>query len=62
MLGECLLISSLPGKAFRTLVELSNSTSVLKVEPSKPSDSTNFLKAEPGILDIKRHKPFTCIL
>ena len=37
--GSCLLISSLPGKALRTLVESrglpSDSTCVLKVEPGK---------------------------
>ena len=47
ILGECLLISSLPGKALRTLVELRG----------LPSDSTCVLKAEPGKLDIKRRKP-----
>ena len=41
--GECLLISSLPGKASRTLVE----------SRGLPSDSTCVLEAEPGKLDIK---------
>ena len=45
LLGECLLISSLPGWALRTLVE------------SQSHDSTCVLKAEPGKLDIKRSKP-----
>ena len=31
-LGECILISSLPGKALRTLVD---STCILKAEPSE---------------------------
>ena len=42
--GSRLLISSLPGKALRTLVDIA-------------SDSTCVLKAEPGKLDIKRHSP-----
>ena len=43
MLGdECLLISSLTGKALRVLVE----------SRGLPSDSTSILKAEPGKLDI----------
>ena len=46
-LGESLLISSLPGKASRMLVELHG----------LPSDSTCFLIAKPGKLDIKRCKP-----
>ena len=41
--GSSLLISSLPGKALRTLASLAMSTSVLK--------------ALPGKLDIKRHSP-----
>ena len=41
--GSRLLISSLPGKALRTLVDIAMSTSVLK--------------ALPGKLDIKRHSP-----
>ena len=45
--GYSLLISSLPGKALRTLVE----------SRGLPSDSTYVLKAEPGKLDIKRHEP-----
>ena len=40
ILGECLLISSLPGNAFRMLVELrgllSDSTFVLEAIPGKP--------------------------
>ena len=44
ILGECLLISSLPGKALRTLVDIA-------------SDSICFLKAKPGKLDIKRCEP-----
>ena len=42
-----LLISSLPGKALRTLVE----------SRGLPSDSACVLKAEPGKLEIKRRKP-----
>ena len=45
--GECLLISSLPGKASRMLVE----------SLGLSSDSTCFLEAEPGKLDIKRREP-----
>ena len=41
-LGECLLISSLPGKASRTLTL---------------AESRGFLEAEHGKLDIKRHEP-----
>ena len=44
---RCLLISSLPGKAFRTLVE----------SRGLPSDSTYVFENEPGKLDIKRRKP-----
>ena len=47
ILGESLLISSLPGKALRTLVE----------SRGLPSNSTCNLEAEPGKLDIKRHSP-----
>ena len=47
ILGECLLTSSLPGKALRTLVE----------SRGLPSDSTCILKAGRGKLDIKRHEP-----
>ena len=47
ILGECLLISSLPGKALRKLVE----------SQGLRSDSTCILKAEPGELDIRRCKP-----
>ena len=43
ILGEWLLISSSPGKALRTLVDIS----------SKPRD----VHAEPGIHDIKRREP-----
>ena len=46
ILGEHLLISSLPGLASRTLVE----------SRGLPSDSTCVLGAEPGKLDIKRHE------
>ena len=45
-LGGCILISSLPGMSLKTLLE---SQGLL-------SDSTWVLKAEPGRLDIKRHK------
>ena len=45
--GECLLISSLPGSASRTRVELL----------CKPRDSTSILKALLAKLDIKRHSP-----
>ena len=47
ILGEGLLISSLPGKALRKLL---TSRGLL-------SESTFVLEAEPGKLDIKRHKP-----
>ena len=47
ILNECLLISSLPGKASRKLGE---SRGLL-------SDSTCILEAEPGKLDIKRGEP-----
>ena len=46
-LGECLLISSLPGKALRTLVDI-----VRLVERY-----TCVFNAEPGKLDINRRKP-----
>ena len=46
-LGECLLISNLPGKVTRSLVE----------SGGLPSDSTSALKAQSGKLVIKRHKP-----
>ena len=46
--GECLLKSSLPDKASRTLVELRGLL----------SDSTCVLKAEPGKRDIKRDDPY----
>ena len=42
--GECLLMSSLPGKSLRMLVD----------RQGLPSDSTCVLKAEPGKLNIKR--------
>ena len=45
--GECLLTSSLPDKALRTLVE----------SRGLQSDSTCILEAEPGKLDIKRREP-----
>ena len=41
VLGEYLLISSLPGKALRTLIDIAR----------------HVLKAEPGELDIKRREP-----
>ena len=44
ILGECLLISSLPSSALRTHVESTH-------------DSTRILEALPGKLDIKRHSP-----
>ena len=47
ILGEIILISSLPGKASRRLVELQD----------LPGDSTCFLIAKPGKLDIKRCEP-----
>ena len=47
ILGECLLISSLPGKALRMLVE----------SRGLPSDSTSVLKALPGKLHIERLNP-----
>ena len=46
ILGECLLISSLAGKALRTLVEWLGLA----------RDSTCFLETELSELDIKRHK------
>ena len=49
-LGECLLISTLPTKVLRMLVELQGLSSNL----------TCGLKAEPGKPYIKRHEP--CIL
>ena len=45
--SECLLISSLPGKAERTFVE----------SQGLPSDSTCVLEAEPGKFNIKRCEP-----
>ena len=51
ILGECLLISSLPGKALRTLL----------TSRGLPSDLTCVLKAEPGKLYIKRRER-QCIL
>ena len=45
--GLGLLISSLPGSALRTLVELLG----------KPPDVNKRIKALPGKLDIKRHSP-----
>ena len=47
ILGECLLISSLPGKGLSMRVELRG----------MPSNSTCILEAVPGKLDIKRRKP-----
>ena len=43
ILGECLLISSLPGKALRTFVDL---TCVLKAEPRK----LEIKRRKPGFL------------
>ena len=45
--GGFLLISSLPGKALRRLVE----------SRGLPRDSACVLKADPGKLDIKRREP-----
>ena len=47
MLGECLLLSSLPGKTSRTLVE----------SRDFPNDSTCVFEAESGKLYIKRREP-----
>ena len=47
MLGKCLLISSLPGKALRVLVDIAG----------LPSNSTCLLKDETGKLNIKRGEP-----
>ena len=47
MLGERLLISSLPGKVLERML----------TSPGLPSDSTCVLKAEPGKLDIERREP-----
>ena len=46
-LGECILMSCLPGKASRTLVE----------SRDLPSHSTCVLEAKPGKLDIERRQP-----
>ena len=47
MLGECLLLSSLPGKASRTLGDI-----------VRLAEQFNMLsQAEPGKFDIKRCKP-----
>ena len=46
ILGECLLKSSLPGNAWRTLVDIA----------SLPSNLTCVLEAKPDKLDIKRCK------
>ena len=46
ILDECLLISSLPSKALRTLVDIASLVM-----------STSILKAKPGKLDIKRREP-----
>ena len=46
------MISSLPGKALRMLVDIAR-----LAERGLPSDSTCVLKAEPGKLDIKRREP-----
>ena len=59
----CLLISSLPGKVLRTLVDIVrlaerfNKRSRLLTLRGLPSDSTSVLKAEPGKLDIKSREP-----
>ena len=55
ILGECLLIPSLPGKAFRTHVDIERLAERERMLTSRglPSDSTCFLNAEPGKLDIK---------
>ena len=45
ILGECLLISSLPGKASRTLDDIARLASIC------------VLKAESGTLDTKIHEP-----
>ena len=47
ILGECLLISKISGKAFRTLVDIARLESY----------STCILEAEPSKLDIKRREP-----
>ena len=47
ILGEYLLISSLPGKALRTPVDIARLA----------NDSTWVLKAEPSKIDIKRREP-----
>ena len=49
-LNECFLISSLPGKALRMLVDIARLA-------SDSTDSTCVLKIEPGKLDIKRREP-----
>ena len=46
-LGECLLISSLPGKASRTLVDIARLAEQIN----------SLLKAKPGKLDIERLEP-----
>ena len=51
MLGECLLISSLPGNASRMLVDIA------RLAERKPHDSTCIINAEPGKLNIKRCEP-----
>ena len=55
--GSRLLISSLPGKALRTLVHSLARDFTARTSRGLPSDSTNVLKAEPGKLDTKRHSP-----
>ena len=47
----CLLVSSLPGKALRALVNIARLA----------SDSTCVLKAESGKLNIKRREPGTLL-
>ena len=48
ILGECLLISSLPGEASRTLVDIARLAE---------GDSPCVLKAESGKLDMERREP-----
>ena len=57
ILGECILLSSLPGKALRTLVDIALVDIARLAERFNMRDSTCVLKAEPGKLDIIRHGP-----
>ena len=54
-LGECILISSLPGNASRMLVESRGSAERFNMRSRslEPRDSTCVLEAEPGKLDLK---------